>query len=177
MAAKTYKIVQIDTQEDIQKLTDQLSNNSHRSSAAFIDFKVLLNNTSPHHSDNLFCLKDDFNRELSAAYCRIIKQMRMQNSCGYFTFINVHTLGHDSLIVDPGGLRVFIGQMLNWSREYFNWWIENSNLGFVDWESEDSFSADFGEATYGFHEGVLMNSPGYAIFGHWLGRVDKRLQP
>lgn len=168
MPVKTYTIVEINAIEDLRSLggsPQATISLGHRSDP---EFHLLFNNTPPHNAANLFCASDKYNQQLQGSYSSVVEDMRAHNNCGFFVFKDVQTLGHDSLIVDETGSRIFIGQMLNWSRDYFKWWIEYSDVGFIEWEGGNTFVADFGDAASGAGEGVLMNSPGYGIFGHWL---------
>lgn len=168
MPAKTYTIIQIDTLEDLRCVERSLEDESGSGQTSGMKFQPLFRNTAPHNAINLFLLSNSYNRQLNTLYSSVIDNLKNQNSCGFFVFDDIYTVGYDSLIVDERRSLVFIGQMLNWSREYFNWWIAHADIKFLRWEGSNSFIADFGTVTSGFSEGVLMNSPGYGIFGHWL---------
>jgi len=165
---REYHVVELNNLSDVAEQRERPRNENVRSAMRGVRFKRLIENYSLIARDNLFIECDEYNTKLNKLYDGVASISHKNAPCGEFLFDSVSTLGYDSLIIDQENAVVFIGQLLNWSREYFNWWVENSNVGFVKWNSIASFAADFGSSKVGSSGAILLNSPGYGIFGHWL---------
>lgn len=168
MPAKTYRVVQLDSPTDFHSLDGSTTLGARLAEPRGFEFQRLLHVYPPHANPNLFSYHDDYNDQLKVHYSEVINDLKNHDNCGILIFKDVNTIGYDSLIVDEFRERIYLGHMLNWSRDYFNWWIENSDVGFQRWVDDHSFVADFGIAMPGHKRGILMNGPGYGIFGHWL---------
>jgi hypothetical protein len=138
------------------------------SALARVSYRPLLRNWRQQRDDTLFCLDDSYNRRLADSYWDMAGQAHAIAPCGELHFDHIWCLGQDGLRVDIENSVVFIGHSVNWGREYFNWWIDYSQVGFVDWVSADVFRADFGDPDHRDDNVVMMKYPGYGIFGHWL---------
>lgn len=176
MASKLYTVVQIDSPRDFPSLELATTGFELGAESRGFEFRRLLHDYPPCRPSNLFFIDNEYNDRLREHYFHIVDDLKNHSSCGLFIFKDVHTLGYDSLIVDELRARVYIGNMLNWGRDYFDWWIENSGVGFERWVDKHSFMADFGVATPGHEHGILMNAPGYGIYGHWLIDFVPRLE-
>lgn len=133
-----------------------------------VTYRPLLRNWRQHREDALFCIDDAYNRRLEHGYWDMAGQAHAIAPCGELRFEHTWCLGRDGLRVDVEHGVVFIGHTVNWGREYFDWWIDYSQVGFVEWVSPDVFRADFGEPERRDDNVVMMKYPGYGIFGHWL---------
>lgn len=165
---RSYKIVEIDC-----KVSGRVPD-AYRNDPAIlralenVTYTPLLRNWRLAPSASLFPLEDGYNGRLLSAYLDMAHQAYAIAPCGEFHFDRIYSVGYDGLLVDIDNGVAFIGHGLNWSREYFNWWIQNSDVGFQSWNGADGFVADFGEVEREDDNIVLMKSPGYGIYGHWL---------
>ncbi|MFY7836000.1 MAG: glycosyltransferase family 61 protein [Novosphingobium sp.] len=137
-------------------------------SFARINYRKLMRNWKIRTQRELFVLQDEYNERLFRSYADMSDQSRDIAPCGIFTFDGMWSIGRDGLIADVENANVFLGHSVNWSRDYFNWWLENSGVGFERWDGPDAFWADFGSPEREDNDVVLMKSPGYGIFGHWI---------
>ncbi|MCY1670973.1 glycosyltransferase family 61 protein [Novosphingobium sp. SL115] len=165
---KIYKIVELDC-----KFTDRIPQSYQDDPAisaalAAVSYRPLLRNWTLRPDDRLFVLDDPYNQQLRSGYEDMAAQAHAIAPCGELLFERIWCLGRDGLRVDCDNGVVFIGHSVNWSREYFNWWIEASDVGFIQWLNDDTFLADFGESERRDDDIVMMKAPGYGIFGHWL---------
>jgi len=135
---------------------------------ARVIYRPLLRNWLQQRDETLFCLDDPYNARLAQGYWDMAGQAHAIAPCGELHFEHIWCLGRDGLRVDIENGVVFIGHTVNWGREYFDWWIDYSQVGFVEWVSADAFRADFGEPERRDDNIVMMKYPGYGIFGHWL---------
>lgn len=133
-----------------------------------VTYRPLLRNWLQRQSDGLFVRKDSYNESLEAEYRQMTSQSHIISPCGELRFEKIWCLGRDGLRVDIDNGVVFIGPAVNWGRDYLNWWLENGDIGFDRWLSENSFLADFGEVDRHHDDIIMMKYPGYEIFGHWL---------
>lgn len=133
-----------------------------------VKYHPVLRNWRQRRDDALFFMDDPYNRKLDQGYWDMAGQAHVIAPCGELRFDHVWCLGQDGLRVDLDNGVVFIGQAVNWGREYFDWWIDYSQVGFVEWVSSDVFRADFGPVERRDDNIVMMKYPGYGIFGHWL---------
>lgn len=163
-----YTIVDIDCLVNRSVPDSYSANRAIVRSFAKIDYKRLLKNWHVKSDRALFVLLDEYNESLYQAYADMSDQSHAIAPCGLFSFEDMYSIGRDGLIADIDNGNVFIGHSLNWSREYFNWWIVNSAVGFDRWDGPDGFWADFGEPEREDSDIVLMKAPGYGIFGHWF---------
>lgn len=168
MPVKTYTIFSINSSNDLHPIDSLKAHDENLIDSEGFEFRRLINVYPPYSRTELFCLSDAYNNNLRNQYLQVVDDLKNHDNCGILIFKDVRTLGRESLIVDEARSRVYIGHIINWSREYFNWWIENSNVGFVRWLGDHSFLADFGIAMLGRDRGILMNAPGHDIYGHWL---------
>lgn len=165
---RSYKIVEIDCKVS-GNIPDTYRNDPAIARALDnVTYTPLLRNWRRDPPARLFALDDEYNNRLWAAYADMARQSHAIAPCGEFMFDRIHSVGFDGLLVDVENGVAFIGHGLNWSREYFNWWIQNSQVGFQSWNGADGFVADFGEAKRQDNDVLLMKSPGYGIYGHWL---------
>jgi hypothetical protein len=165
---REYHIIELNSVRDIDHVRSNPPNDAIRYAMHGVRFRRIIDNFPLPDTTNLFISDNSYNRNLLEEYQSISVSAHTDATCGEFVFDSVFTHGHDSLVIDHASRAVFIGHLINWSREYFDWWLENSDIGFVKWTSETSFLADFGQPVPGTHGAILMNSPGYGIFGHWL---------
>lgn len=133
-----------------------------------VSYRPLLRNWRQQRSADLFLLDDEYNKKLEDSYWGMAEQAHAIAPCGELRFEHIWCLGRDALRVDIENGVVFTGQCINWGEDYFKWWIENSGIGFLRWITPTSFLADFGEPNLSDDNIVMMKSPGYGIFGHWL---------
>lgn len=133
-----------------------------------VRYSPLLKNWQQSLDSSVFLLNDDYNRRLKQAYWEMATQAHRIAPCGELVFENISCLGFDGLKADLDHGVVFIGHAVNWGRDYFDWWLPNSNLGFVKWSGDNGFLADFGPAERQDDNVVMMKFPGYGIYGHWL---------
>lgn len=165
---KEYKIVTLDHLVSGARAENYIDDPTIRQALSKVSYHPLLRNWRQRRDDSLFCLRDSYNVRLADAYWDAAQQSHAIAPCGELHFDHIWCLGHDGLRVDIENGVVFIGQVVNWGREYFEWWLTSSQVGFVEWVSTDVFLADFGEADRRDDHVVMMKYPGYGIFGHWL---------
>lgn len=165
---REYHVIELNSLSDIEHVRQNPPNDAVRYAMQGMQFRRLIDNFPLIDTAGLFISCDSYNSKLLEIYGDIASAAHQDSTCGEFIFDSVYTLGHDSLIIDHASRAVFIGQLINWSREYFDWWVENSDIGFVQWTSGTSFLADFGQPASGSQGAILVNAPGYGIFGHWL---------
>lgn len=133
-----------------------------------VTYRPVLRNWRQLRDESLFCFDNLYNSELANNYWDMAEQAHLIAPCGELHFERIWCLGLDGLRVDIDNGVVFIGNIINWGREYFDWWIDYSQVGFFDWIGPDMFRADFGEAERRQDNIIMMKYPGYGIFGHWL---------
>lgn len=164
---RLYKIVNLDCK--INGTNSGFSGDNEVTRAlAKITYRPLLTNWPQSRRDDLFVIDNMHNRELAQLYWSMAEQAHLISPCGQLHFERIWCAGRDGLRVDIECGVVYIGTCLNWSVEYFRWWIENSDVGFDSWIDGSRFLADFGEAEISDDEIVMMKGPGYDIYGHWL---------
>ncbi|PTQ09112.1 hypothetical protein CLG96_14745 [Sphingomonas oleivorans] len=165
---KTYKIVNLDCKMsgDIPQVYQNDPDIAR--ALARVMYRPLLRNWRQKRSDALFILDDEYNRGLADGYWDMAGQAHAIAPCGELVFERIWCLGRDGLRVDVENGVLFLGHAVNWGRDYFNWWIETSGVGFIEWASDEALIADFGEPERHDDNVVMMKYPGYGIFGHWL---------
>ncbi len=168
MTIKRYRIAEINSPRQLADLRSDATHKSVRNAMNGVVFNQLLTNSVNLQKSDLFVVQDSYNSKLYEMYFHISNGAHLNAICGEFVFESISTLGYDSILVDQENGVFFIGQMLSCSREYFNWWIANSSLGFIEWEGDGIFTADLGLSSSGTEDAILLNAPGYGIFGHWL---------
>lgn len=164
---RLYKVVNLDCK--VNDTNSGFSDDAEVARAlAKVTYRPLLSSWPQSKSADLFFTDDVYNRELARLYWSMAEQAHVISPCGQLHFDRIWCAGRDALRVDVECGVVYIGTCLNWSVEYFRWWIENSDVGFQSWIDELSFFADFGEAEITDDDIVMMKGPGYDIYGHWL---------
>jgi capsular polysaccharide biosynthesis protein len=134
---------------------------------AAVRYNPLMRNWRHIDRSDLFVLHDSYNQRLAREYRDMAGQSHMIAACGELVFDRIWCLGRDGLKVDIENGVIFAGQAANWGRDYLTWWL-GETPGFVRWLDDDRLEADFGTPDFYDDNVIMLKSPGYAIYGHWL---------
>jgi hypothetical protein len=175
MAAMHYQIISIDHPScfDGQRIATPSGDVVELSALA--QYRKLLDTHRTPPPDDLFLPFCSRHAELSRSYRELANHAHHAVQLGVVEFHDISAVGFDGLLVDRRLGLAFIGNMIGWSRDYLGWWIENSDVGFRRWVSDDCFEADFGATAAQFDDCIFMKTPGYNIYGHWLLDIVPRL--